>query len=85
MRETIFKLKIEHTGTSGKVLHESMHKTIQSGQKKAQSVLQYDVPGLNEWYEINESGKGYVLDRDEINAWPIRIEIEEEKVLRLEG
>jgi len=85
MTETIFKLKIENSGAADRILHESFHVSMRSGYIKAQYVLKYDFPELDKWYDlkIDNEGKGYVLSRDEINGWPIRIHISEIDILSL--
>jgi len=84
---TVWELVIENTGASDRVLHTSLHSNIKSGIIKAKNVLTYTVPDRKEWYirhypnEEVISRLGYVLDRDEINTWPIRIEITRTDVL----
>ena len=76
----VWKLLIEKTGASDKVLHESLHKNVDSAVLKSKSVLVYDVPDREEWYERG-TRTGYVLDRDEIDRWPIRITVKREEIL----
>lgn len=85
--DIVWELLIENTGAADRVLHTSLHSNIKSGITKATNVLTYTVPDREEWYtrqypnEGTISRIGYVLDRDEINTWPIRIEITRTDVL----
>lgn len=82
----VWHLVIENTGASDRELHNSLHVGPKSARNKAEEVLNYDVPELDEWYtRPTPQGKGfwrigYVLDRDEIDAWPIRIEVERREI-----
>lgn len=79
-------LVIERTGVGNKEYHRSIHANPESARNKAEQVLTYDVPDLSEWYgrPVDDSMEtrqmGYVLDRDEIGSWPIRIEATREEV-----
>lgn len=86
MSEEVWSLTIEKSGLNDRVLHESLHVSPFSARNKASRVLTYDVPRLDEWYERpeskdrNTSYTGYVLKRDEIDTWPIRIEADRVKI-----
>jgi len=86
MSEEVWHLVIKRSGLSDRVFHKSLHVSPQSARNKAERVLTYDVPTLDEWYERSDGidgdivRVGYVLDRDEINSWPIRIEADKQKI-----
>jgi hypothetical protein len=86
MTGDVWLLVIERTGLGDKEYHRSIHVNPLSARNKADKVLTYDVPDLSEWYERPTGGStttertGYVLDRDEIDSWPIRIEATREEV-----
>jgi hypothetical protein len=90
MTGDVWRLVIERTGLGDKEYHRSIHVNPLSTRNKADAVLRYDVPDLSEWYErpaddsMATSRTGYVLDRDEIGSWPIRIEATREEVLERE-
>lgn len=78
----VWKLVIQKSGLSDRVLHESLHENVNSAVAKSKSVLTYDVPDRGEWYDNSLWCElGYVLDRDEIDTWPVRIEVMREDVL----
>jgi len=86
MSKEVWNLVIEYSGSPDRQLHRSLHQNPQSACNKADNVLNYEVPQMDEWYvrPPGEQSKtqyvGYVLDRDEIDSWPIRIEAHREKV-----
>jgi len=90
MCDEVWSLKIEYSGAPDRVLHESLHETPRSAREKAERVLRYDVPAFDEWYVRPNSDDyetqyvGYVLDRDEIDSWPIRIEAHRTEILNVE-
>jgi len=86
MSSFVWHLVIEYSGSYDRELHRSLHANPQSVRNKADERLKKDVPELDEWYERPNTDKmettmvGYVLDRDEIDSWPIRIEATKEKI-----
>jgi len=85
----VWHLVIEKSGSNDRLLHTSHHETPLSTCLKAKRVLNYDVPDFSEWYkkprpdDAETTLVGYVLDRDEIDVWPIRIEATKEEVKSL--
>ncbi len=83
----VWVLVIEYSGSRDKKIHRSIHVSPHSARNVADMRLGYDVPEFEEWYERPATDKyetsrfGYVLDRDEIDSWPIRIEATKESVL----
>lgn len=86
--EYVWHLVIEDCGVGGdREYHRSLHVSRESARNKAERILDYDVPALDKWYVRPPSNSddtqyiGYVLERDEIDRWPIRIQANKEPVL----
>lgn len=86
MNDEVWHLVIEYSGAADREHHRSLHVSPQSARNKAEKVLTYDVPEIDEWYvrpnseEMETQYVGYVLDRDEIDSWPVRIEATKEEI-----